>query len=49
MTLHARRRQPLVRPTGQLTPVPPSPQYPPGFLSGSLLAGTLFAPIPVAD
>ena len=26
-------RQLLVRPTGQLTPVPPTPQYPPGFFA----------------
>jgi hypothetical protein len=37
------------KPIGQATPVPPSPQWPPGFLSGSFLAGALFAPIPVGS
>jgi hypothetical protein len=32
------------KPIGQETPVPPSPQYPPGFL-GAYISSTLFAPI----
>jgi hypothetical protein len=41
-------KRPLLAPTptGQLTPVLPSPQYPNGFLYRSLLA-ELFRPIPI--
>ena len=35
VTVSTKRRRPqrTAAPTGQLTPVPPSPQYPPGFLA----------------
>jgi hypothetical protein len=36
------------RPTGQLTPVPPRPQYPPGFF-GEYILEALFAPIPLNE